>query len=85
MAACDNIYGNKKEWKELHAFLYKTKPEYIKQCMREEPKDDEEQRICYIADIQGWLIENCPLEWVKERLNDSFDVQRFICGKAHHE
>ena len=24
MAACDNLYGNKEEWKELHDFLLET-------------------------------------------------------------
>lgn len=85
MAACDNLYGNRKEWFELYAFLALTHPEWIEQYMGEAPEEGEEVRICYIADIQGYLIENCPLEWVTERLNDNFNIQRFICGKAHHE
>jgi hypothetical protein len=84
MAACDNLYGNKKEWEELNAFLYEHKPEWAF-YMRSKPEGEEQVRICYIADIQGWLIENCPLKWVKERLEEDFDVQRMICGKAHHE
>jgi hypothetical protein len=85
MAVCDNLYGNRKEWNELHSFLVQTHPEWIDQYMRDQPESEEEVRICYIANIQGWLIENCPLVWVKERLSDNFDVQRMICGKAHHE
>jgi len=85
MAACDNLYGNRKEWQELHDFLYRTKPEWIKRYMRQQPNQDEYIRICYIADIQEYLIENCPLEWVRERLNENFEVQRIICGRAHHE
>lgn len=85
MAGCDNLYGNRKEWKELHDFLSQHSPEGL-YFMKEIPDhDDEDVRICYIAEIQKYLIENCPLEWVQERLNDNFDVQRFICGKAHHE
>jgi len=85
MAACDNLYGNKKEWKELHDFLAKTNPKWIKLYMKNEPEGDEEERICYIADIQGWLMKNCPLEWVKERLEDNFSIQTLICGKPHHK
>ncbi len=86
MAACDNLYGNRKEWNELHAFLVQTKPEYIERYMRKQPEENEgEVRICYIADIQGWLIENCPLQWVKEKLEVNFNIQTMICGKPHHK
>lgn len=87
MAACDNLYGNLTQWEELHSFLAKAKPEYLK-YMREKPSsDDEEVRICYIADMQSWLDENCPMEldWLKEELQENFDVQRIILGKAHHD
>lgn len=85
MAACDNLYGNREEWKELYDFLIETHPDYINDYMRDQPEDDEENRICYIADIQEWLYENCPLTWVKERLKENFSIQKFILGKAHHE
>lgn len=86
MAACDNLHGNRAQWNELREFLMQTHPEYITQYMREEPKEDaQEQRICYIASIQEYLIENCPLAWVKEQLIENFQTQRMICGKAHHE
>lgn len=85
MAACDNLYGNRTEWKELYDFLMKTHPDWVKKYMRDQPLHDEDVRICYIAEIQGWLIENCPLEWVHEKLKDNFELQRLICGKAHHE
>jgi hypothetical protein len=86
MAACDNLYGNRKEWNELHAFLFQTKPLWIEKYMRKQPtEEDGEVRICYIADIQDWLIENCPLVWVQDRLKGNFDIQRLILGKAHHE
>ena len=85
MAACDNLYGNKKEWQEFHDFLAPIRPKWVKKYMRSQPQGDDEVRICYIPEIQGWLIENCPLDWVKERLIENFDVQRIICRKAHHE
>jgi len=85
MAACDNLYGTKEEWQDLHDFLFQTNSEYIKKYMRPKPEHDGEVRICYIADIQGWLVENCPLVWVKERLIDNFEIQKMILGKAHHE
>lgn len=84
MAACDNLYGNEKEWKELNKFLKKNKPEFLI-WMRDKPQKGVEVRICYIAEIQGWLVENCKFDWVQERLNDNFLIQSAICGKAHHE
>jgi hypothetical protein len=86
MAACDNLYGNTKQWNELHAFLVKTHPEWINLYMRRQPGEDESEiRICYTADIQKWLIENCPFEWVKNQLDENFVIQKFILGKSHHE
>lgn len=86
MAACDNLYGNFDEWNELFIFLYENKREYL-MWMKPPPIPDgiDITRICYIAEIQDWLIENCPLQWVIEKLNQNFTIQRIICGKAHHE
>ena len=84
MAACDNLYGTPKKWKQLYQFLQNEKPEYLI-YMKEKPKGHKTVRICYIADIQKWLIENCPLIWVQKELNVNFSIQRFILGKAHHE
>ena len=84
MAACDNLYGNREEWQELRDFLSKNNSDALV-FMKSQPKEGEEIRICYIADIQDYLIENCPLDWVKERLSENFCVQRMILGRAHHE
>jgi hypothetical protein len=85
MAACDNLYGTKKQWKELYKFLKESKSDWIVSMKPEPDVDDVVTRICYTADIQGWLYENCSLEWVKNQLESNFDVQRVILGKAHHE
>jgi len=87
MAACDNLYGNEAQWEEFLEFLSKTKPRYILYISRREydAKPEDERRICYIPEIQGWLLENCPIKWVQEQLNENFSVQRMICRKAHHE
>ncbi len=85
MAACDNIYGNLKRWEELYTFLENNKSEYLK-YMREKPHVlNGDVRICYVADIQKWLLENFKSDWLKEQLEDNFEVQRIILGKAHHE
>ncbi len=89
MAACDNLYGCYEEWIELFQFLRDKKPEYLIYMHIPPPHPDDMSeggtRICYIASIQGFLIKNCHFDWVKERLQDNFDIQRIICGKAHHE
>ena len=85
MAACDYLYGNKKEWQELHDFfIEKKRKKWVKMYMRSQPDSEQESRICYIASIQGWLVKNCPLSWVKERLDNNFDIQALICGTPHH-
>lgn len=84
MAACDNLYGNLEKWEELNIFLTEKKPEYLK-YMYKKPNFGQEVRICYVADIQDWLIKNYPKSWLKQELEENFSVQRMILGKAHHE
>ena len=85
MAACDNLYVDQNKWIELFEFLSENKPEYLIHMKKQPNMLDGEIRICYIADIQKYLYDNCPLEWVKEDLKDNFMIQKAICGKAHHE
>jgi hypothetical protein len=83
MAACDNLYGNREQWQQLHQFLSDSKPEYLI-YLKEEPSDDEVcTRICYIPEMQQWLLHNCPIAWVHEELETNMKVQEFICGEAH--
>lgn len=85
VAACDYLFGNKKKWQQLNDFLNQKQPEWIEAYMREKPEGDDEVKICYIANIQEWLFVNCPINWVQEQLKENFEIQRMICGKAHHE
>lgn len=85
MAACDNLYGDAEQWLELYYFLKAVKPQYIIRYMSDRPQGDEIRRICYIADIQGWLVKHCKLQWVQDELNNNFFIQRGILGTAHHE
>lgn len=62
MAACDNLYGNKKEWIELRDFLLDNYPKAAWYMNHKPQLEDVHVRICYIADIQEWLIENCPFK-----------------------
>jgi hypothetical protein len=84
MAACDNLYGDYDQWQELYDFLSQNKPEYLV-CMNPKPDIDYEGRICYIPRIQGWLYENCKIDWVLRELESNFSVQTMICGKPHHK
>ncbi len=85
MAACDNFYGNWQQGQELHDFLSKHQPESLVYMKEKSDDDDEIVRICYTAKIQDFSIEKCHLQCVKDELEENFDVQRMICGKAHHE
>lgn len=84
MAACDNLYGNFDQWLELFDFLRENKREYL-MYMHRPPMDGQEYRICYIAEIQEFLLENFKAEWAQEKLNDNFDIQTLICGQPHHK
>lgn len=84
MAACDKLYGTKKQYKEFRDWLAKKEPRYLV-YMKERPSkelaDGAEVTIAYSRAIQGWLQENCRFGWVKEQIKGNVGIQRAIgCG-----
>lgn len=75
MAACDNLYGTLKEWIQLRDFLFEHNPAALKHMKPKPDECDGEVRICYTADIQDWLIVNCPFKWVQKRLKLNMGIQ----------
>jgi hypothetical protein len=71
MAAIDKIYGTRKQWNRLHAFLFQTKIEYIEKYMYTQP-EVEGPIANFSKEANEWLWENCPLDFVRERLAEQY-------------
>lgn len=75
MAAIDKIYGTNAEYDELKAWVYEQRKSLLRYFYprrlgyeRVEPR-----AICNMpmaADV--WLYEHCPLEWVRERIEEQY-------------
>lgn len=74
MAYIDKIYGTRKQWNELHAFLVQTRPEYIEKYMYPQPEiEGPLANFSYAAD--KWLWKNCTLRFVKEALKEQYSSE----------
>ena len=75
MAGIDKIYGNREQWVELWGWLVIHRSQYSKFLYA--PYFDNNVQIRPItnfplyADI--WLYDNCPLTWVKERIEEQYN------------
>ncbi len=75
MAAIDKIYGTVEQWQQLHDFLKKEKPEFLR-YMYEHNYESEGplSNFSYEADI--WMKRHCPLEFVQARLKEQYNDER---------
>jgi len=73
MAAIDKIYGSRKNWIDLWDFLHDHKPQYIKKMHSIPEKYSRDSKIAHFDDWENkWLIENCPLKFVRKRLIEQY-------------
>lgn len=77
MAGIDKIYGDQSQYWELWTFCYERRPSllrYFRASHLTDKQPHEERTICNLpvrADV--WLWDNCPFEWVRERLIQQYD------------
>lgn len=72
MAYIDKIYGSRGQWIELEQFLKNNKKSflnYLYPCPKEE-SGNENPLSNFTLEADMWLIENCPLDFVQERLKE---------------
>jgi hypothetical protein len=72
MAGIDKIYGTYEQWIHLHQWVAESKrPQYCR-YFYPTPSYDENDELGPIMNtpchVDRWLWDNCPFEWVKERL-----------------
>lgn len=76
MAAIDKIYGSNDQYDEFYEWVGSNRPEIIKHFY---PRDDfkpiTNRPITNLPEKDDmWLLENCPLGWVTDRIKDQYDI-----------
>jgi hypothetical protein len=80
MAAIDKIYGTISQYEELRDWLTQNKPEalvflYSESWSYSEWWDGEDHPISNFPEsIDTWLLENCPIDWVIEAINEQYGL-----------
>ena len=65
MASIDKIYGTNEQYDEFHAWCKKNKRAALKYFYQREDFNPEDRPITnFPEEIDMWLIENCPIDWV---------------------
>ncbi len=69
MAEIDKIYGTKKQWRQLHDYLFQKNTPFLIN-MYPCPDKGKGPIANFDCDQDMWLKDNCPLEFVQERLKE---------------
>lgn len=73
MAYIDKIYGTKKQWKQLRDYLIKNNLAHWTEQMSTNPCSKGEVVIANFYKFQDiYLIQNCPLDFVQNRLKEQY-------------
>ena len=68
------IYGSHQQFLELQGWLEHNKPEYLPRLNPEGNHDNGASIALFAEDQDMWLLENCPLEWLIERIKYQYDI-----------
>ena len=75
MAAIDKIYATKAERDEFHQWCSGHKPDALPYFYDWKWSDDGTYPITnFPEDIDGWLVLNCPIEFVLERIGEQYGL-----------
>lgn len=79
MAAIDKIYGTKEQHDEFRVWAEQNKLNILNYFYswewHDERHDEKEHPITnFPTDVDEWLLENCPLEWVTARIRDQYSI-----------
>jgi hypothetical protein len=77
MAGIDKVYGTYIQWVELHNWVANSKrPQYCKYFYTTPPYSSDGSITGCIMNtpvhVDVWLWENCPFDWLKERLQEMY-------------
>jgi hypothetical protein len=79
MAAVDKIYGNRWQSEEFKSWCEKNnKPalNYFYYWDWDNLDSDENHCITnFPTEIDKWLLDNCPIDWVKEAIKEQYGIK----------
>lgn len=79
MASIDKIYGTESEYDEFYAWASANRPDILKYFYSRDLgwKPEEQRPITnFPENVDMWLLENCPLEFVIARIKWQYDIER---------
>jgi hypothetical protein len=71
MSIVDKIYGTYTQYSELWSYCKKNKPTALNYFYQRDPFYDQDKIMVislFPEEIDKWLLKNCKIEWVKERI-----------------
>ena len=75
MAAIDKIYGTTDQARELRSWLEQHYPEALGRLYPVDGYDDADRPISnFLQEQDKWLLENCPLSWVVDRIKEQYGL-----------
>jgi hypothetical protein len=81
MAAIDKIYGNIEQYDLFYDWVKQSKPEFLRGFYPRDPDyytSDIRPISNFREDADRWLIKNCNIDFVVERLKEQYDSYDII-------
>ena len=73
MASIDKIYGTQEQFEDFKAWLLPRKPEWRKYLYLDNGYKDIQRPISnFPTECDAWLLDNCPMEWVTDRIKEQY-------------
>ena len=73
MAGIDKIYGTQKQFLELEKWLDNNCPDYKRYLYPKNEYNKDYRPIAnFSSDVDEWLKEKCPLDFVQARLKEQY-------------
>ena len=87
MATADKIYGTREQHKEFYEWCEENFPPAIHQFYDADAMDKNSKIIPltnFSYEIDLWMIENCPIEFVQDRLKEQYDYDKLDEIELNH-
>ena len=74
MAAVDKIFGTKEEYDEFYDWCRILKPEVLQYFYPRYEKDSQFTLTNFPEDVDRWMLKNCDIDWVVERIKEQYGI-----------
>lgn len=74
MAAVDKLYGSSDEYDIFHKWAKENRPDILKYFYPREGYTGQRPMTNFPEEIDEWLLENCPLQFVIDGIKDQYNL-----------